>query len=161
MFLFGFLLHGTKVHAQISTGTLGQDILRPSSASYYFIAKPSELSMQVNVWGFVKNPGRYEVPTSTDLIRLLSYAGGPSQDATLDNVRITRGSFRSDGGRQELELDLQNLGNINPADLVLYPDDTVYIDHSSWLNVRDIFAVITVLAIVTGAVAQVIIATSR
>jgi protein involved in polysaccharide export with SLBB domain len=148
-------------NAQISTGTLGQDILRPSSASYYFIAKPSELSMQVNIWGFVRNPGRYEVPTSTDLIRLLSYAGGPSQDATLDNVRVTRGAYQPGGGRREFELDLQKLAEIDPADLVLYPDDTIYVDYSSWTNVRDIFAVVTVLAIVTSAVAQVIIATSR
>jgi protein involved in polysaccharide export with SLBB domain len=37
--------------------------------------------MQVNIWGFVKNPGRYEVPSSTDLIQLISFAGGPVQYA--------------------------------------------------------------------------------
>jgi hypothetical protein len=149
-----------RTDAQISTGTLGQDILRPSSASYYFIAKPSELSMQVNIWGFVENPGRYEVPTSTDLVRLLSYAGGPTQDGILDNVKVTRGTYRA-GGRQEFEVDLEDLASADPEDLILYPDDTIYVDHTSWLNVRDLFTVVTVLAIVTGSVAQVIIASNR
>ena len=147
---------------QVSTGTLGQEILRPSSASYYYIAKPSELSMQVNIWGFVNNPGRYEVATSTGLLELLSYAGGPSADALIDNVRITRSFERSGGARpQEIYVDLEDLASVDPADLVLYPDDTVFIDHSSWINVRDVFVVITTAAIVTTAVAQVIIAVDR
>ena len=46
--------------------------------------------MPVNLWGFVKNPGRYEVPISTDLVQLLSYAGGPLPDADLGSVKVTR-----------------------------------------------------------------------
>jgi len=147
---------------QISTGTLGQDILRPSSASYYFIAKPSELSMQVNIWGFVRNPGRYEVPTTTDLVKLLSYAGGPEEDGVLDNVKVTRSVTRTPGGRpEEFYVNLEDLAEVDAADLLLYPDDTIFIDHSSWLNIRDVFIVLTTAAIVTSAVAQVVIANSR
>jgi len=146
---------------QISTG-IGQDILRPSSASYYYIAKPSELSMQVNIWGFVNNPGRYEVATSTDLLELLSYAGGPTQDALMDDVRITRSYERSEKGPPaEIYVDLENLTEVSTTDLILYPNDTIFIDHSSWINVRDLFVVITTAAIVTSAVAQVIIAVDR
>jgi NADH:ubiquinone oxidoreductase subunit F (NADH-binding) len=163
LMIVGILLGMTQVSAQISTGTLGQEILRPSSASYYYIAKPSELSMQVNIWGFVRNPGRYEIPTTTNLVQLLSYAGGPLEDGIIDNVKITRGvgSPLSGGTPSEVIVDLEDLKNANPQDLILYPNDTVFIDHSDWGNVQDVFQVITVLAIVTGAVAQVIIATSR
>lgn len=155
-------LLATAAFGQIATGTLGQDILRPSSASYYYIAKPSELSMQVNVWGYVTNPGRYEVATSTDLLELLSYAGGPTADALMDNVRITRSYERSETGPPaEIYLDLENLTEISAADLILYPNDTIFIDHSSWINVRDVFVVITTAAIVTTAISQVIIAVDR
>jgi hypothetical protein len=158
--IFPFLVSGAA--GQISTGTFGQDILRPSSASYYYIAKPSELSMQVNIWGYVNNPGRYEVATSTDLVELLSYAGGPTADALMDNVRITRSYERSETGPPaEIYLDLEDLANVNSSDLVLYPNDTIFIDHSSWLNIRDVFVVITTAAIVTTAVANVIIAVDR
>jgi hypothetical protein len=165
LFLVGLVLTPVLTNAtiaQVSTGTLGQEILRPSSASYYYIAKPSELSMQVNIWGYVNNPGRYEVATSTDLLELMSFAGGPTADALIDNVRITRSFERTGGGRpEEVYLDLEDLASVNPADLTLYPNDTVFIDHSSWINVRDVFIVITTAAIVTTAVAQVIIAVDR
>ena len=45
---------------------------------------------QVNIWGFVQKPGRYEVPSSTGLIQLISFAGGPVQYAKLDEVKLTR-----------------------------------------------------------------------
>lgn len=158
--IFPFLLSGAV--GQISTGTFGQDILRPSSASYYYIAKPSELSMQVNIWGYVNNPGRYEVATSTDLLELLSYAGGPTADALMDNVRITRSYERSETGPpEEIYLDLEDLADVNSTDLILYPNDTIFIDHSSWINFRDALVVITAAAIVTSAVANVVIAVDR
>jgi predicted ThiF/HesA family dinucleotide-utilizing enzyme len=118
--------------------------------------------MQVNIWGFVRNPGRYEVPTTTDLVKLLSYAGGPEQDAVLDNVKVTRSVTRISGGQPgEYYVNLEDLSEVNPSDLVLYPDDTIFIDHSSWINIRDVFVVLTTAAIVTSAVAQVIIANDR
>ena len=156
------LLSTSPALGQVSPGAFNQEILRPSSASYYFIAKPNELSMQVNIWGFVRNPGRYEVPTSTDLVKLVSYAGGPIEDAILDNVKVTRSvAGASVGQTDEYYVDLEDLASVDPADLVLYPDDTVFIDHSGWTNIRDVFTVLTTAAIVTGAIAQYIIASNR
>lgn len=128
-----------------------------SAAAYYYIAKPGELTMQVNVWGFVGKPGRYEVPTSTDLIQLISYAGGPLQHADLDEVRITR-LIRTDSGttRQELIVNLENITERANSDFVLYPGDTVFIDHTPWLTVRDVFSVVTTAAVITSAIAQIL-----
>ncbi len=152
----------SRSSGQNSPGTLGSEFLRPASASFYYIAKPGELSMQVNVWGFVKNPGRFEIPTSTDLVKLLSYAGGPTQDGILYNVRVVRNVTSTSGKKaEEFSVDLENLANVDPRRLVLYPDDTIYIDHSSWVNLRDLFVVITTAALVSAAVAQIIIATNR
>jgi len=151
-----FALPGT-----LSAQGLTPDILRTSAASYYYVAKAGELTMQVNIWGFVKNPGRYEVPTSTNLVQLVSYAGGPITDATLDDVTITheRGGLVS--GDLERSVDLENLSELGPEDLLLYPGDTVFIEHNSWLNVRDALIVVTTLAVVTSAAATVIIATQK
>ena len=148
---------GYEAKAQLSTGGLAPVVPRFSAASYYYVSKPGELTMQVNVWGFVRNPGRYEVPTSTDLVQLVSFAGGPLQDAVLDEVKITR-SLRRDAGvtRREFYVDLEDLTQIDPVNLVLYPGDTVFIDHSSWLAVRDVFTVLTTAAVVTTAIVSVI-----
>lgn len=163
-FIFVILIFNvmqSPLSAQVSSGVLSQEILRPSSASFYFIAKPGELSMQVNIWGYVQNPGRYEVPTATDLVKLVSYAGGPKQDAVLDNVKVTRNISRAGAQPEEYFVNLEELADVDPKDLVLYPDDTIFIDHSSWVNIRDAFALLTTAAIVTTAVAQIINVTNN
>ena len=147
--------------AQMSTGLLAPDILRTSAASYYYVAKAGELTMQVNIWGYVKNPGRYEVPTSTNLIQLMSYAGGPSPDASISSVRITREGSGGPAGIMEHTVDLEHIADIPPEKLLIYPGDTIFIEHGSWLNVRDALTVVTALAVVTSAVAAVIIASDR
>ena len=152
--------HPPTAGAQMSTGL--PDILRTSAASYYYVAKSGELTMQVNVWGYVKNPGRYEIPTSTNLIQLISYAGGPLTDASTDDVRVIReGKGAGGSGAFSYEVDLEDLAGVDPERLLLYPGDTILLDHTSWLNVRDALLIVTAMAVVTSAVATVIIAESR
>ncbi len=118
--------------------------------------------MQVNLWGFVKNPGRYEVPSSTDLIQLLSYAGGPVQYAKLDKVQLMRLEGSDSLARRTLILiDLEKLDRVEPTLLALRPGDTVFIDHTSWLTLRDIFSVVTTAAVITSAIAQIMFAARR
>ncbi len=124
--------------------------------SYYYVAKPGEVTMQVNVWGDVQRPGRYEISTSTDLVQLLSFAGGPTREADLKSVRITR-TLKSDTGPRKAQLfvDLENPYETDPANLVLFPDDAIYVDYVSRFNARDILAIISAAALVTVAIAQV------
>jgi hypothetical protein len=154
------LLCGTEGEAQLTSGGLASGIPSASAASYFYVSKPGELTMQVNVWGYVHNPGRYEVPTSTDLIQLLSFAGGPIQDAKLDEVKVTRFLKRDTGiSRGEFFVNLEDLSRVDQAKLVLYPGDTIFMDHTAWVSLRDVFTVIATLAVVTTAVSQVIITT--
>jgi hypothetical protein len=152
------LLAGTpwfSADAQITSGGLSAPS-STSAASFYYVSKPGELTMQVNVWGYVRNPGRYEIPTSTDLIQLLSYAGGPIQDAKIDEVKVTRFIKRESGiSRGEFVVDLQDLSKIDQAQLVLYPGDTIFVDHTGWVTLRDVFGVVTTAALVTAAISQV------
>lgn len=46
--------------------------------------------MRVNIWGFVRKPGQYMVPTDTDLISLMSFAGGPVEQAKIKSIKIVR-----------------------------------------------------------------------
>lgn len=52
-----------------------------------------EVLIEVQVWGQVARPGRYRVPVATDLVGLISYAGGPTEDAALSRVKLVRGTF--------------------------------------------------------------------
>jgi len=160
MLLFSlFSLHAI---AQTSQSGLAPTLPSASAASYYYIAKPGELTMQVNLWGFVKNPGRYEVPSSTDLIQLISFAGGPVQYAKLDEVKLTRLILNdSTGAKQEIILNLEHLDKLKQRSLTLYPGDTIFIDHTGWLTLRDVFSFVTTAAVITSAIAQIMWASKR
>jgi hypothetical protein len=51
---------------------------------------PETINMRVSVWGFVRYPGRYQVPIYTSVSDLLSYAGGPTDDSDLEDLRLYR-----------------------------------------------------------------------
>ncbi|MGA9117521.1 MAG: SLBB domain-containing protein [Bacteroidota bacterium] len=148
--------------AQAQESGLASGLARGATASYYYIGKPGELTMQVNVWGFVRSPGRYEVPSGTDLVQLLSFAGGPTEGADMDDVRITR-VIRRDTTvtRIVIEVDLEDLHLVEPAKLALYPGDTIFIDHTAWLTVRDVFSFMTTAAIISSAVVQIVYVANR
>jgi len=123
----------------------------------YSLAKPGELTMQVNIWGYVNHPGRYEVSITTDLVQLVSYAGGPITDADLGDVKITR-LLKSDAGisRGEYIVNLDDLYRVNASSLILQPGDTIYIEKSAWATWRDVISIVTTVAVITATVTTVV-----
>jgi hypothetical protein len=64
----------------------------------------------------------------TDLIQLISFAGGPVQYAKLDEVKLTRLILNdSAGAKQEFILNLEHLDKLNQSSLALYPGNTIFI----------------------------------
>ncbi len=143
------------------SGFVSATSLQITTTNYYF-AKPNELTIVVSVVGYVQRPGRYEISKSIDLINLIALAGGATPDGTLGDVRITR--FAQIGGTvqmRDVHLDLDDLSHLTPNELALYPGDIVRISRSTWATVRDVFTVVGYAALITGAAAQVVIATNR
>ena len=144
--------------SQLESGLGASSHSGASNAAYYFISKPGEITMSINLWGYVRNPGRYEVPISTDLIQLLSYAGGPNADANLGTVKISRVVRRDDAIRiVEYTVNLERLDKLDEKARDLEPGDTIFVETPpfSW---KDVFAILTTAAIITSAIASVIIA---
>ncbi len=153
------LVFSGLAHAQME-GNLGSGLgfTGSSQAAYYLISKSGEITMPVNLWGFVKNPGRYEIPISTDLVQLLSYAGGPLPDADMGSVKVTRIIQRDNQVRKvEYTVNLNHLERLDALSLSLEAGDTIYIDALTF-QVKDIVNIITTAAIITGSVASVIYA---
>jgi len=143
--------------AQSSGSLFGPQGPQTSQPSYYYIAKPGELTMQVNLWGDVLKPGRYEVPITTDLVQLISLAGGPTRDANLSEVQISRFSKSSAGlQRYQTKINLADLFKSEEAKLALQPGDAIYIDYETRLNIRDAITIISTAALVTIAISQAI-----
>ena len=132
---------------------------RVTSTNYYF-ARPNDLTIIVNVVGFVQRPGRYEIASTIDLVNLLSLAGGPTPDGALNKVRLIRTS--KDGSRETrkaMMLNLEDVSSLRSDDLLLAPGDMISVDQTSWSKFRDGFGVVVSGAIIATAISQVIIAT--
>jgi hypothetical protein len=98
IFFFATIAVGATMSAQVSTqaelNTSKQaDLGRPG---YFVYAKPFEVTMDVNLWGEVRQQGVYVISTSTDIIQLLSYAGGPQEKSNLEDVLVYRASGKKD-----------------------------------------------------------------
>lgn len=161
--IFFILLSNTHyLHAQAREGLMTPSLQSASSAAYYYLSKPGELTMQINIWGYVHHPGRYEVPTNTDIIQLLSFAGGPIQDGNLGKIKISRFiTTESRRTHKEIYLDLDDLSKITSEDLLLSPDDVIYIDRTGWSKFRDVLTVVTSTAMITTAITGVFLTIDR
>jgi len=130
LILFSALLLPLHAVAQDGFGGLesGQ-----SRAAQYFLGDENAIFITVNVWGKVGRPGQYNVPSGTDLLTLLSAAGGPTDRSRLDSVRIVRMVNQ----REEI-LDIDVKRYLKTGDLSLIPEmrpgDTVIVAGSA-LNV--------------------------
>lgn len=89
--LFMFFLLTISITAQTKDYELGsQRLYQQYSGGYYDYSDQLSLNIKVAVWGFVRFPGRYNVPINTTMSDLISFAGGPSDDAHLEDLRLYR-----------------------------------------------------------------------
>jgi len=159
--LIGFLLGTctTIVTAQITESSMLSATSTERSISNYYFAKPNELTIVVNVLGFVQRPGRYEVSRTIDLINLLALAGGATNEGQMDDVKITRVTEIDGRVRMsELHINLEKVAKLTPEDMRVFPGDIIQVDRSGWAGFKDAFNVILGAAVITTAVAEVIIA---
>ena len=61
-----------------------------SGAAFYDYSDPGDINIKVMVWGYVKFPGQYIIPSASGVNELLSLAGGPTQDANIDDLKLFR-----------------------------------------------------------------------
>lgn len=151
-----------RAYAQLDPTSFLSATTGNTTVSNYFYAKPNELTIVVNVMGFVQRPGRYEISSSIDLINLLSLAGGPVPDGTLGDVKITRlvtNTERID--REEIFINLDRLSRVSSEQLVLHPGDVIEVGRSGWATVRDIFTVVGYAAVLTTTIVTVLNYTRR
>ncbi|MGH7491208.1 MAG: polysaccharide biosynthesis/export family protein [bacterium] len=124
-----------------------------TAASRYFLGKENEFLMPVNILGPVNKPGQYMIPSETDVISLVAYAGGFKEDVKINEVKIVR---RLNNSHQPkiIKVDLAKFYATGDRSLtpLLLPDDTVLIDSKKSVALK------TLVEIARGAayVAQVI-----
>jgi protein involved in polysaccharide export with SLBB domain len=87
--------------------------------SGYLLGDEEELQMKVHVWGEVSKPGEYLVPYNTNILELISKAGGPTVYANLSKIRLTRQTNALRLGKDDLKkiVSESRAGRINEENL--------------------------------------------
>ena len=99
-----------------------------SRPGYFFYAKPFEVTMTVNLWGEVPQQGVYIIPTNTDIIQLISFAGGPKDRSNLEEVLLYRSSPKKDQKtRLLLKINVRDILEGRSPVFPLMPGDMVVI----------------------------------
>ncbi len=130
---------------------------RQTQSRYILTPGSDAFLMTVRVWGEVQRPGLYDVPIGTDLIEIISAAGGPTSKANLSKVRVIRtDSSQSEGEVQTISVkrfvekgDVAIIPEIRPFDTIVVPmRPSQYVLQSlSWtqqfMSLVSIYAMIT------------------
>lgn len=113
----------------------------------YYLGSEDELLIKVNVWGFVRKPGQYLVPSDTDLISLLSFVGGPLEEANIKNVKLIRSGK---GEKKVIRIDVKKYLKNGNEKLIpgLLPGDTIVVTASKMYYVNKFFDTAAKLAII-------------
>lgn len=154
----------------MSGNTFAQDLFGQQAApvgssapSYYYLGGKEGLTIAVNLWGFVKNPGRYEVPSSTDLVQLISLGGGPLEHAQLDGVKIVRQIMQKDSTykTEVIPVDLDDYQKTGTKTPLLLPGDTVIVPGSTFSAVQQIVSLFRDVALIFSGVGTLILVLRR
>jgi SLBB domain-containing protein len=114
-----------------------------------------QLKIKTYIWGQVRKPGLYIVPDNTDLLTLISSAGGPTENANLKKVRIIRNN-----GDDEKIIFVNLTEYIENGDEelipILQPGDTVILSGSTYYAFTKAVAWISQIAIILSVYVSVI-----
>ena len=118
-----------------------------------------EISVQpvirVSVLGEVRTPGLLSVEPGTNLIHLITLAGGPTERANMREVRVIRNGV-------PYEVDLQSALAGSPAGLVvLYSNDVVFLDRKRGLTRENLSFGMNVLTALLSVVSVITVLNNR
>lgn len=127
LILLSFSLFGQDSQTILSKSSRLAD--RQSASKYILSSGSDALLMTVKIWGEVTKPGLYDVPIGTDLIELISAAGGPTTRASLSKIKVIHGSpddqenyVTTVNVKQFLESgDSEKIPEIKPSDTIVVP----------------------------------------
>ncbi len=130
-----------------------------NTQEYYAGAMPGAVMMKVNILGAIHKPGVYNVPVNSELNSVLSYAGGPTIDAKLDQVMV-----RSKQGttNKVKRVDLEEFFNNEESNPYrLKPDDYVFIEQKQKIISNEILQTTTLVSSILGIVVAMVIIDQR
>lgn len=160
-FLMVFLTFWSSISSASPLGDLGSigDIKTPAQASeYMYRSSPKESLISVQLLGAVQKPGVYYVPTNTDLLKVLTLAGGSTNGGDISEVMVRKHepevwakiqSKAVDEHRGTYEVDVQELIRQGGGDsLKMNHEDLIYVPPKETLVSPEASKTITLVSVV-------------
>lgn len=147
---FLFLVSSGLTFAQddIQIGTPYSQLNNQRQGGLFDYSDPASVNIKVQLWGYVKYPGYYIIPARSNINELISLAGGPTEDALLEDVRVVKN--KEDGSTVMLKYNYNdlmwedtlttkiNFERLQAGDIVVVPGEPRYFlrqDVSFYLSV--------------------------
>ena len=134
-----FVLAPINIHAQVTQ----TDYYAPGE-------QEKELLIIVHIWGEVHTPGKYIVRDGTNLIDLISEAGGPTRFGKMDIVHV---AHKGDVGQH---IDVYDIKKYIEKEIilipVLMPGDVVLVKRNTWGRFLDVGQVTSVFAVILNSI---------
>ena len=140
------------------------------NSDQYQIGSDERLIITVHIFGEIKNPGEYLVPDNTNILELISKAGGPTEFSNMSKVKITRGlisindlkkvlhrkfnnrNYKNKGvNKQIIKINLKKMlddRNSMATLPILQPGDVIRVGRNAWFTWQVIIRIISQLAVV-------------
>lgn len=88
--LFVIFIATEVTYSQVDSNLILGLSQKNNAAALFDLSDPTGVNMEVNLWGYVRYPGRYRVPVGTRFIDIMSFSGGPIDESNLEEIRILR-----------------------------------------------------------------------
>ncbi len=131
-------------NSNVQIGSSMNQLRTTPSGGFYDYSEPSSVNIKVAVWGFVRYPGKYIIPSYSNVNDLLSYAGGPTDEARLQEMRIIR--TNADSSQTIIPLNYKDiLFNLNvknnPGSPLLHAGDVLMVSGEPRLYFKDYLSI--------------------
>ena len=165
--LFVLLVISGISYSQIDSSLILGLSQKNNGAAMFDLSDPTGVNIEVNLWGYVRYPGRYRVPINTTFMDLMSFSGGPTDESNLKEIRIIRNANDPSLKPQIIKMDYDDLlwgenvsskPKINP---VLIPGDVVVVLKERRYTFRDDMTLIIPIITTLVSVATLIITISN
>ena len=102
-----------ELEKDLESGELSRNVVLEDGDTIYV---PRFDPTRLYVSGEVRNPGAYSVPEGTTVLQAMTLAGGPTENAALNRIRIFR---LIDGRQRSLDVELDDI--VQPGDTIVVP----------------------------------------
>lgn len=128
----------------------------PGKEEYFLDPATQKLSIEVHLWGEVARPGIYRVALGTNVLELLSQAGGPTEFSNLSKVKLTHKGPSGASRIQTVDIAAFTDGKssapipmLGPGDLVTVPRNVRYAWESTIKLVGDVVIVANLIFLIS------------